>query len=134
MIKRLLNFNYGSNIIFRHCRLISIATKKVVQRVYKSKIPTPSDSSLKGKPVRLFYDDTFKSFFRRLTFSIDGSLIFVPSGIIESQEATEIISNAIIVFSREDIKESVLVKSVISSPQFCLNKTTIIIKAFFLDQ
>jgi len=58
--------------------------------------------------VRLFYDDTFKSFFRRLTFSIDGSLIFVPSGIIESQETTETISNAIIVFSREDIRESVL--------------------------
>lgn len=95
-------------MIFRHCRLISLATKKIVQRVYKSKIPTPSGSSLEGKLVRLFYDDTFKSFFRRLTFSIDGSLIFVPSGIIESQETTETISNAIIVFSRENIRESVL--------------------------
>lgn len=136
MIKRLLNFNCRSNIIFRHCRLISITTKKVVQRVYKSRIPTPPGSSLEGKPVRLFYDDTFKSFFRRLTFSTDGSLIFVPSGIIESQEATEIISNAIIVFSRENIKESVLKSNlVILSPHFCLNKTTIvIIKVFILDQ
>ncbi|KAL0125546.1 hypothetical protein PUN28_004572 [Cardiocondyla obscurior] len=93
----------------RHCRLISIATKKVVQRVYKSKIPTPPGSSLEGKLVRLFYDDTFKSFFRRLTFSIDGSLIFVPSGIIESQDTTETISNAIIVFSREDIREPIII-------------------------
>ncbi|XP_018315661.1 chromatin assembly factor 1 subunit B isoform X2 [Mycetomoellerius zeteki] len=93
----------------RYCRLISIATKKVVQRVYKSKIPTPSGSSLQGKLVRLFYDDTFKSFFRRLTFSIDGSLIFVPSGIIELQETTETISNAVIVFSREDIREPIMI-------------------------
>ncbi|XP_077276772.1 chromatin assembly factor 1, p105 subunit [Temnothorax americanus] len=93
----------------RHCRLISIATRKAVQRVYKSKIPTPSDSSLKGKLVRLFYDDTFKSYFRRLTFSVDGSLIFVPSGIIEPQESSETISNAIIVFSREDIREPIMI-------------------------
>ncbi|XP_018403657.1 PREDICTED: chromatin assembly factor 1 subunit B [Cyphomyrmex costatus] len=94
----------------RYCRLISIATKKVVQRVYKSKIPTPSGISLEGKLVRrLFYDDTFKSFFRRLTFSIDGSLIFVPSGIIESQETTGTVSNAVIVFSREDIREPIMI-------------------------
>ncbi|KAG5318395.1 CAF1B factor, partial [Pseudoatta argentina] len=92
----------------RYCRLISIATKKVVQRVYKSKIPTPSGSSLQGKLVRLFYDDTFKSFFRRLTFSIDGSLIFVPSGIIE-EETTETISNAVIVFSRKNIREPIII-------------------------
>lgn len=125
-----LNFNCGSNIIFRHCRLISLATKKVVQRVYKSKIPTPPGSSLEGKLVRLFYDDTFKSFFRRLTFSIDGSLIFVPSGIIESQETTETISNAIIVFSRENIRESVLK---CNDFKFCL-KNNSNNKSSFLDQ
>lgn len=93
---------------FRYCRLINIATKKVVQCVYKSTIPTPFGSPLAGKIVRLFYDDTFKSFFRRLTFSVDGSLIFVPSGIIESHETTETISNATIVFSRTNLKELVL--------------------------
>ncbi|XP_029159319.1 chromatin assembly factor 1 subunit B-like [Nylanderia fulva] len=92
----------------RYCRLINIATKKVIQRVYKSTIPTPANSPLKGKIVRLFYDDTFKSFFRRLTFSIDGSLIFVPSGIIESPD-TEAISNATIVFSRENMKEPIMI-------------------------
>ncbi|KAM0735743.1 Chromatin assembly factor 1 subunit B [Formica fusca] len=93
----------------RHFRLINIATKKIVQRVYKSTIPTPFGSPLEGKIVRLFYDDTFKSFFRRLTFSIDGSLIFVPSGIIESHETTETISNATIVFSRKNMKEPIMI-------------------------
>ncbi|EZA57248.1 hypothetical protein DMN91_002477 [Ooceraea biroi] len=98
----------------RQCRLTSIATKKVVQRVYKSKIPTSAGSPLEGKIVRLFYDDTFKSFFRRLTFSIDGSLILVPSGIIESQETTETISNATIVFSRQNMKEPIMILPTLS--------------------
>ncbi|EFN71093.1 Chromatin assembly factor 1 subunit B [Camponotus floridanus] len=93
----------------RYCRLINIATKKVVQRVYKSTIPTPVGNPLEGKIVRLFYDDTFKSFFRRLTFSVDGSLIFVPSGIIESHETAETISNATIVFSRANLKEPIMI-------------------------
>lgn len=93
----------------RQCHLISVATRKIVQRVHKSTIPSQAGNSLEGKVVRLFYDDTFKSFFRRLTFSIDGSLIFVPSGIIESQETTETISNATIVFSRQSIKEPIMI-------------------------
>lgn len=88
--------------------MIDIATKKVIQRVHKSKIPTPPNHPLEGKVVRLFHDDTFKSFFRRLTFSVDGSLIFVPSGAIESEETTENVSNATIVFARQNIKELVL--------------------------
>ncbi|XP_014473067.1 PREDICTED: chromatin assembly factor 1 subunit B [Dinoponera quadriceps] len=93
----------------RQCRLIDIAKKKVVQRVHKSKIPTPPGHPLEGKVVRLFHDDTFKSFFRRLTFTIDGSLIIVPSGIIEPQETTGSISNATIVFSRQNMKEPLMI-------------------------
>ena len=93
----------------RTCRLIDINTKKTAQRVYKGRIPTPSDHSLKDKMVRLFYDDTFKSFFRRLTFSLDGMLIIVPSGIIESLETTETISNATIIFSRYNLKEPLMI-------------------------
>ncbi|XP_076655099.1 chromatin assembly factor 1, p105 subunit [Halictus rubicundus] len=92
----------------RTCRLFDISTKKTVQRVYKAKIPTPSDHPLKDKTVRLFYDDTFKSFFRRLTFSLDGQLIMVPSGIIDPLETTERISNATIVFSRHNLKEPLM--------------------------
>ncbi|KAG7197476.1 hypothetical protein KM043_013324 [Ampulex compressa] len=93
----------------RVCRLADISTKKTVQRVHKSKIPTPSGHPLADKTVRLFYDDTFKSFFRRLTFSLDGTLIIVPSGIIEPRETTEKISNATIVFSRKNLKEPIMI-------------------------
>ncbi|XP_043265495.1 chromatin assembly factor 1 subunit B [Colletes gigas] len=92
----------------RMCRLIDINTKKTVQRVYKAKIPTLTNHPLKDKTVRLFYDDTFKSFFRRLTFSLDGMLIIVPSGIIEPVETTERISNATIIFSRHNLKEPLM--------------------------
>lgn len=87
------------------CRLIDINTKKTVQRIYKAKIPTPPDHPLKDKVVRLFYDDTFKSFFRRLTFSTDGLLLIVPSGIIEPLETTERIFNTTLIFSRYNLKE-----------------------------
>merc|ERR1719431_730812 len=48
----------------------------------------PDDSSGKkkdvDKSVRLFHDDTFKGFFRRLSWSNDGELLVVPSGVIET--------------------------------------------------
>lgn len=93
----------------RQCRLIEISTKKTIQRVHKSTIPTLPDHPLRNKTVRLFYDDTFKSFFRRLTFSMDGTLIIVPSGIIEPQDTIEKISNATIVFSRHNLKEPIMI-------------------------
>lgn len=92
----------------RICRLIDINTKKTVQRIYKAKIPTRADHPIKDKIVRLFYDDTFKSFFRRLTFSIDGSLLIVPSGIIEPIETSERVSNTTLIFSRHNLKEPLI--------------------------
>lgn len=90
---------------FRICRLIDIGSKKTVQRVSKSKIPVASSHVLDGKIVRLFYDDTFKAYFRRLTFTPDGMLLLVPSGIIEPLESTEKSTNCVYVFSRYNIKE-----------------------------
>ena len=92
----------------RICRLIDINTKKTVQKAYRAKIPTPSDHPVKDKTVRLFYDDTFKSFFRRLTFSLDGMLLIVPSGIIEPVETAEKIYNATVIFSRYNLKEPLI--------------------------
>ncbi|XP_043270217.1 chromatin assembly factor 1 subunit B [Venturia canescens] len=93
----------------RHCRLVDVKTLKTVQKVHKAKLPTPPDHPLKGKFVRLFHDDTLKSFVRRLTFTIDGSLIIAPSGIIETQESSEKMANATIVFTRKNLKEPVMV-------------------------
>ncbi|OXU30243.1 hypothetical protein TSAR_008813 [Trichomalopsis sarcophagae] len=93
----------------RICRLIDVTAKRTVQRVSKSKIPTPAGHPLEGKVVRLFYDDTFKSFFRRLTFTPDGSLLIVPSGIIEPQESTDKVTNCTVIFSRHNLKEPVAI-------------------------
>ncbi|XP_015113309.1 chromatin assembly factor 1 subunit B [Diachasma alloeum] len=93
----------------RHCRLIDIKAMKTVQRVHKAVIPTPPGHPLEGQTVRLFHDDTFKSFFRRLTFTVDGSLIVAPSGIIEPQDSSQRASNATVVFSRHSLKEPILI-------------------------
>lgn len=85
--------------------MIDVSAKRTVQRVSKSKIPTPAGHPVEGKVVRLFYDDTFKSFFRRLTFTPDGSLLIVPSGIIEPQESTDKVTNCTVIFSRHNLKE-----------------------------
>ncbi|XP_034948191.1 chromatin assembly factor 1 subunit B isoform X2 [Chelonus insularis] len=93
----------------RICRLFDINTMKVIQKVHKAKIPTPPGHPLENKVLTLFHDDTFKSFFRRLTYTIDGSLIIAPSGIIEPQDSTETPSNSTIVFSRHNRKEPIMI-------------------------
>ena len=53
------------------------------------------------KPWKLFHDETLVSFFRRLTFSPDGSLLLAPAGLMptpaESGAAAE---NAVFIFAR----------------------------------
>ncbi|KAJ8869278.1 hypothetical protein PR048_030850 [Dryococelus australis] len=75
----------------RTCRVFNVQTRKVVCRASKASLPIADghDSELEGKPLRLFYDDTLKSFFRRLAFSPDGELLFAPSGIIESPDTNK---------------------------------------------
>ncbi|CAD6241091.1 GSCOCG00009126001-RA-CDS [Cotesia congregata] len=100
----------------RQCRLIDVNSMKTIQRVSKSKIPTPPGHPLENKTIRLFYDDTFKSFFRRLAFTIDGSLIIAPSGIIESPESTDRLSNSTVIFSRNNIKEPIMILPSLDEP------------------
>lgn len=100
----------------RQCRLIDLNTMKTIQRANKSKIPTSPGHALEGKTVRLFHDDTFKSFFRRLTFTIDGSLIIAPSGIIEPPESTEQPIHTTLIFSRHNIKEPIMVLPSLDEP------------------
>jgi chromatin assembly factor 1 subunit B len=40
-------------------------------------------SSLSSSSIRLFHDDTMKSFFRRMSFSSDGNFLITPSGCLE---------------------------------------------------
>ncbi|EEC20226.1 chromatin assembly factor I P60 subunit, putative [Ixodes scapularis] len=57
----------------------------------------------KGKASRLFYDDTLKSFCRRLAFSPDGELLVTPCGIIEHEEGK--VTNTVYVFARTNLSE-----------------------------
>lgn len=81
------------------------AKVRTVQRVAKALIPAPNGHHTEGKSIRLFHDDTFKSYFRRLTFTPDGSLIIAPSGVIETTDSNEKICNSTVVFSRHSLRE-----------------------------
>jgi chromatin assembly factor 1 subunit B len=54
------------------------------------------------KNVRLFHDDTFKGFFRRLSWSNDGELLVVPSGVVETDTDAKL-THCTYVFSRIDL-------------------------------
>lgn len=84
----------------RKLRVFQVSSKKLVARVGKALLPVPKDHELYGKKVNLFHDDTIQTFFRRLTFSPDGELLIVPSGVIEPQEQGKKQSSTTLVFSR----------------------------------
>ncbi|KAK3917922.1 Chromatin assembly factor 1 subunit B [Frankliniella fusca] len=84
----------------RKLRVFQANSKKIVARVGKAPLPVPKDHNLHGKKINLFHDDTIQTFFRRLTFSPDGELLIVPSGVIEPQEAGKKPASTTLVFSR----------------------------------
>lgn len=62
---------------------------------------------IKEKEVRLFHDETFKGFFRRLSWSNDGEILVVPSGVIETDGDAKV-THCSWVFSRVDLVKPVL--------------------------
>jgi len=65
------------------------------------------DKKLVDKTVRLFHDDTFKGFFRRLSWSHDGELLVVPSGVVETEGDTKV-NHCTWVFTRVDLSKPAL--------------------------
>jgi len=59
------------------------------------------------KTVRLFHDDTFKGFFRRLSWSPDGEILVVPSGVVEREEDTKV-THCTWVFTRVELSKPCL--------------------------
>jgi len=53
-------------------------------RTCKLSLASQSGSSQPERNFRLFHDDTFMSFYRRLDFSPDGELLAIPSGVIDA--------------------------------------------------
>lgn len=91
----------------RTCRIHNVTSKKLSAKIYKTTLPVPPTSEMDGKVLKLFHDDTLKSFFRRLSFSPDGQLLVTPSGIIEYPDSGKHI-NATYIFSRYDFSRPVV--------------------------
>lgn len=69
----------------RNLRIINVNNKRTAYRVYKM---CHEDGPLM-KSSRLFYDDTLRSFCRRLCFSPGGEFLIAPSGILEQNDSNE---------------------------------------------
>uniref|UniRef100_G3MRY0 CAF1B/HIR1 beta-propeller domain-containing protein n=1 Tax=Amblyomma maculatum TaxID=34609 RepID=G3MRY0_AMBMU len=86
----------------RSLRVFKVSNKKVAYKVLKALIPHEGLGD-KDKATRLFYDDTLKSYCRRLAFSPDGELLVTPCGIIE-QDSGRVV-NTVYIFARSDLSE-----------------------------
>ncbi|KAG5677943.1 hypothetical protein PVAND_007657 [Polypedilum vanderplanki] len=93
----------------RFFRIFDVKTKKNIQRNNKSILPVSSESPFYKKTVRLFHDDTLQTFFRRLCFSPEGSLIVVPSGCAEIEGSEEKPLNTTYIYTRYNLKEPAFV-------------------------
>ncbi|CAN2387566.1 Chromatin assembly factor 1 [Pristimantis euphronides] len=87
----------------RVLRVYRTETKRVAFNVSKmvSANPTPEGEA---KTYRMYHDDSMKSFFRRLTFTPDGSLLLTPAGFVEIGES---LVNTTYVFSRKNLKRPI---------------------------
>lgn len=85
--------------------------KSVISRIYRGQVPVNENSDFYKKDVKYFHDDTFKSYFRRLHFSPDGSLLVVPAGCIETEECKKAL-NATYIFNLDISKEYVYILEV----------------------
>ena len=77
----------------------------------KAHLPVPVEdkenigqTKVEERNVRLFHDDTFQSFYRRLDISPDGELIVVPSGVLEIDGEASI-KNCTYIFTRSNLNK-----------------------------
>ncbi|XP_049730771.1 chromatin assembly factor 1 subunit B isoform X2 [Elephas maximus indicus] len=86
----------------RVLRVYSTQKKRVAFNV--SKMLSGIGAEGEARSYRMFHDDSMKSFFRRLSFTPDGSLLLTPAGCVESGEN---VTNTTYVFSRRNLKRPV---------------------------
>ena len=68
------------------------------------KVQLSLEDKVEQKNVRLFHDDTFQSFYRRLDVSPDGELLVIPSGVLEIDGEANI-KHCTYVFSRNNFSQ-----------------------------
>ncbi|XP_077435754.1 chromatin assembly factor 1 subunit B [Vanacampus margaritifer] len=86
----------------RVMRVYSTHTKK--KAFFVSKMSSGSSTDGEVKQHRIFHDDSMRSFFRRLSFTPDGSFLLAPAGCVEVGET---ITNTTYIFSRKSLKRPV---------------------------
>lgn len=86
----------------RVMRVYSTQARKKAFSVSKMSSGTAGEGEVKH--YRMFHDDSMRSFFRRLTFTPDGSFLLAPAGCVE---AGENVTNTTYVFSRKSLKRPV---------------------------
>ena len=98
------NVSYSFVSINRSCRIYSIQTKNCIHNISKMSLhPSNGVNGEKAKSFRMFHDDTMRSFFRRLTFTPDGTFLIVPAGCIEHKDGK--VQNTSYVFTRANISK-----------------------------
>ncbi|XP_004474546.1 chromatin assembly factor 1 subunit B [Dasypus novemcinctus] len=86
----------------RVLRVYGTQKKRVAFNV--SKMLSGIGAEGEARSYRMFHDDSMKSFFRRLSFTPDGSLLLTPAGCVESGEN---VTNTTYVFSRKNLKRPI---------------------------
>ncbi|XP_057708567.1 chromatin assembly factor 1 subunit B [Corythoichthys intestinalis] len=86
----------------RVMRVYSTHSKKKAFCVSKMSSGSPVDGEVKQH--RMFHDDSMRSFFRRLSFTPDGSFLLAPAGCVEVGET---IINTTYIFSRKGLKRPI---------------------------
>ncbi|XP_066926950.1 chromatin assembly factor 1 subunit B-like [Clytia hemisphaerica] len=71
----------------RSCRLYGSTHHKCLHNIHRNTSSYMKDGQLtKSKFSKMFIDETMQSFFRRCTFSPDGSFLFLPAGLCEGEK------------------------------------------------
>lgn len=86
----------------RVLRVFSTHTKKKAFCISKMSSGPPAEGE--AKQYRMFHDDSMRSFFRRLSFTPDGSFLLAPAGCVEIGEN---IINTTYIFSRKSLKRPI---------------------------
>ncbi|XP_029980742.1 chromatin assembly factor 1 subunit B [Sphaeramia orbicularis] len=86
----------------RVMRVYSTHTKKKAFCISKMSSGPLAEGEV--KQYRMFHDDSMRSFFRRLSFTPDGSFLLVPAGCVEIGEN---IMNTTYIFSRKGLKRPI---------------------------
>ncbi|XP_008273838.1 chromatin assembly factor 1 subunit B [Stegastes partitus] len=86
----------------RVMRVYSTHTKKKAFCI--SKMSSGGNAEGEVKQYRMFHDDSMRSFFRRLSFTPDGSFLLAPAGCVEIGEN---IINTTYIFSRKGLKRPI---------------------------